>query len=123
MSTVEKITVNIGGTIPTQPYANVTLNITYEIALEPGDDPDAVVSEYMQRGKAEMIRQAVEIARGKARDPEKLLSYLAQQKFGDARELLKNQMPALFWLQILDPDGEAMRGTSYVPNPDELVNS
>lgn len=123
MAQVERINVTIGGTIPTMNYGNVTLNIAYEIVLEAGDDPAQVVSDYLKQGKAEMTRQAIEIVRGKVRDPEKLLSYMASGKIGDVRELLKNQMPSLFWLQILDPDGEIMRASTeprYVPNPDEV---
>lgn len=100
MATVTHVTVSFEGRIPTQPYGNIGVQLTWGADLEPGEDPESVTRDLFARVREEVTFAVRPVALAKVRGADQILQSLPASE----REKFMAQWGVVQWLQSVVPE-------------------
>lgn len=97
---VTHVTVSFSGKIPTGPYANVDVQVTWGADVGGEDTPEAVTRDLYRRIRAQVVEAVTPIAQARLGTIDHLLSSLPK----DTREAILGQIGVIRWLQAVVPE-------------------
>lgn len=97
---VTGISVSFKGTIPTQAYGNIALDVTWQAELSPDDSPEQQTQNLFARIRGEVIAAVEPIAKARVKGMESALQGLPQQQ----REQIMQQGGIFNFLNMIAPE-------------------
>lgn len=97
---VTHVTVSFSGKIPTGPYANVDVQVTWGADVGGEDTPEAVTRDLYSRIRAQVVEAVTPIAQARLGTIEHTLAGLPRE----TREAVLGQLGVVRWLQSLAPE-------------------
>jgi len=100
MATVREISISFKGTIPTQPYGGIAVELAWQAELAADEDPALVSRELFDQVRGEVIQAVLPIAQAKAANINRALGQLPKTQ----RETFKASLGPLQWLAAVVPE-------------------
>lgn len=97
---VTGISISFKGTIPTQAYGNIALDVTWQAELSPDDNPEQSTQALFARIRSEVIKAVEPIAKARAKGMESALSGLPQSE----REKIMQAGGVFNFLNMIAPE-------------------
>jgi hypothetical protein len=99
---VREVSVTFTCTIPTQPFGNVGVNVTWSGAMDGDETPETATQDIFNRIRAEVSAAVKPIAAARLSQMEEVIASLPAKE----RDALRAKLGPVEWLRVVAPEAQ-----------------